>query len=246
MTDNHAQHQTNCTGRQVPTTGEGGNEDRVGCASVRQHGAGSPADIDADQGLHSAAQDLVEACRSRGEDVAAAVEKYIRNADHRMPPEEHIETLHVLKEMVEDSLTHFRAGPFLRDYFDEVQGLRSEEATGYQPTRHELEILASHWAKTRLAINVFCYLSRQTSSCEGRQRHYADLRLQRLDEVMGKSAVDAVIAEVEEQKRKEIGEEAWRVYTGEATEEEARQWWESMELVDEEQEGDSKAPAKAE
>jgi hypothetical protein len=122
--------------------------------------------------------------------------------------------------MEHNPLGWIQAGACRIGFVDEVNGPGAEEVDFYKPTRHELKMLARYWAKTQLDIQVSWFFYRQAGSTDIRLEPYAANRLRRLSEAIGREVVDALVKELQQDQRKKMGDEFWRVFIGEATEEE--------------------------
>ena len=116
-------------------------------------------------------------------------------------------------------LAPWKAGPFRTGYLDEIHGDGGAECTAYSPTQHELLVIARHWLRRRLDIRLDWFYFQRSSSSGIRLEPYASKRLSRIAGVIGKAAVEEVVTEVEEEQRRRMGEEDWRVFV-EGTDEE--------------------------
>ena len=92
---------------------------------------------------------------------------------------------------------------------------------GGYTTRYEMLALARHWRSRILDIELEWFYFQQTGSSEIRVGPYANRRLRRIADVIGEAAVEEVVTEVEEEQRRRMGEEHWRIFT-EGTQEEKR------------------------
>jgi hypothetical protein len=96
----------------------------------------------------------------------------------------------------------------------------TDERESYKPHPRQLEVLARKCLEAGFDIQadyVFMGVSSR-SGWEWQDRE--DACLEFIAAIIGKEAFDAVIAQFTEKKRKEIGDDYWRVYTDTATEEE--------------------------
>ena len=98
-------------------------------------------------------------------------------------------------------------------YVEAIHGEGGHECDEYRPTRYELQQLARYWATVALDINLDFFLYGQTGSTAIRMRPYAEIRLQRLAEVLGDQAIEKMRAEADEEARRRVGEEYWWVFT---------------------------------
>jgi hypothetical protein len=92
----------------------------------------------------------------------------------------------------------------------------------YEPSREELLILVRHWFGRLLDIRLFEFSYATTGGAERRGRLEANYNLERLAQALGPEVVEAVVGEVEEEARRRVGEEDWRVFTGGTCEERRR------------------------
>jgi hypothetical protein len=97
---------------------------------------------------------------------------------------------------------------------DEVKAPEAEEVLAYPLTRDELLVLARHWAKEDLDLQLFFFFTGCTGGIECRTMAYAGHRLRRIADLLGLDAVQRAVAEVEEEARRDIGDEEWRGFTG--------------------------------
>ena len=94
----------------------------------------------------------------------------------------------------------------------EVNGPDAQEFSEYSPSRHELLLLASHWRKTALDIELDWFYLRTTGSIEIRLEPYANRRLARIAQTIGDDAVNEAIEKVNQEARDHIGEDDWRIF----------------------------------
>jgi hypothetical protein len=106
----------------------------------------------------------------------------------------------------------------------------AEVADGYKFAGHELEVLARCcWAEILTMRFDSVFLGMGGGRWDRGMRRCANMCLYGIASIIGEKALDAVIAKVEEEMRKKIGDEWWRVYTGEATEEEKARVYDEIE-----------------
>ena len=84
-----------------------------------------------------------------------------------------------------------RIGPFTIGFVEEIHGEKGRPVPEYIPTKHELAVLARHWATQVIDIERWWAESEQVGSDEIRQRWYALDRLDRIADLIGEDAVNA-------------------------------------------------------
>ena len=94
----------------------------------------------------------------------------------------------------------------------EVNGPDAREFSEYSPSHYELEVLARHWQKTALDIELEWFFLATTGSTEIRLGPYARRRLARIAQTIGDDAVDEVIEQVNQEARDRLGEDDWRTF----------------------------------
>jgi hypothetical protein len=114
---------------------------------------------------------------------------------------------------------------FTVGFIDEVNGPASDECPGFHPSRHELEVLAKYWFDRRLSVVTRCWLHDQYGSDYIRIPHYADRRLDRIENILGEEQFSALVQEVKEKHRRALGDEAWEAFKRGDTE------WRDQELA---------------
>ena len=107
---------------------------------------------------------------------------------------------------------------------DAINGKDGEEVE-FPVTRHELHALAEYWWTERLDHDFDWFVYQQTGSSEWRWSVYIDRRLDRLQGILGKEALDKAFDDVAARWRKlyKISDEEWKVFT-EGTREEQDAW----------------------
>jgi hypothetical protein len=103
-------------------------------------------------------------------------------------------------------------GPVTIGYVDHVNGPGGEVWEGYPPSRHELFLLARHWARTYIDHEVFYFLSEMYGSDWRRESLYAQARVKRIEAVAGEELVQRAIAEAVEEIRKQYGDRVWECF----------------------------------
>ena len=103
----------------------------------------------------------------------------------------------------------WRGLPTCPDWVDKISGDNGVECAAYKPTRHELLILAGHWVRKRLGIQLSGRDSKDWIQIED----YANTRLSRMAEAIGAAALKQVVNDVEKDLREGKGEEEWRILT---------------------------------
>ena len=99
-------------------------------------------------------------------------------------------------------------GGSVMGYIERVNGGEAEACFEFQATRHELKILARYWYREFMEMELVWFSHRTTGSREWRTAKYATRRLARTRRMIG-DLVDEVIAEVDAEFRKRIGESEW-------------------------------------
>jgi hypothetical protein len=102
---------------------------------------------------------------------------------------------------------------------DEANAPLDEEMAGYPLTRFELRLLARHWAKEVLEVELFQFYYQMSDGSDYRMQSYAGHCLDRIAGLLGPDVVKGAVAEAEEEARRGISAEEWRVFTA-GTEEE--------------------------
>lgn len=93
------------------------------------------------------------------------------------------------EDLPEDTL------PFFDDDYDET--IKDHLAEGFVPTREELGIIARYYYDRAHSIHYSASSYRQVGSSELRFASFASWRLERIENVLGKTAFDKEIANVE-------------------------------------------------
>lgn len=83
--------------------------------------------------------------------------------------------------------------PFGRSY--EIHGEQGAPCPDYVPTKHELDLLARHWAGVKVEIEDFWQIHEQVGSSDMRQNAYANLRLRRIAKHLGDARIHELIEE---------------------------------------------------
>ena len=85
---------------------------------------------------------------------------------------------------------------------------------GFEPTLYELQELVRYWYREQWASELFSTYHQTVGTEETVMVPYANKRLDRIGEAIGKKAYREVIAQVDAEIRKRIGEEDWAAITG--------------------------------
>lgn len=85
--------------------------------------------------------------------------------------------------------------PFPFGRSDEIHGELGAPCPDYVPTKHELDLLARHWAGVKVEIEDFWQIHEQVGSSDMRQNAYANLRLRRIAKHLGDARIDELIEE---------------------------------------------------
>jgi hypothetical protein len=89
-------------------------------------------------------------------------------------------------------------GPgFVIGFVEEVHGDAGRPEPEYVPTRHELAVLAAHWARKVREIERAWEEEESVGSSEMRERWYATDRLNAIADLIGGDAVQTVIDELD-------------------------------------------------
>src|SRR5262249_50194325 len=84
-----------------------------------------------------------------------------------------------------------QVGPFTMGFVEEIHGEQGRPVPEYIPTKHELTILAAHWATQVIDIEQWWAESEQVGSDDIRKRLYALDRLAKIADRIGAEAVRA-------------------------------------------------------
>ncbi len=82
--------------------------------------------------------------------------------------------------------------PFPFGRSDEIHGELGAPCSDYVPTKHELDLLARHWAGVKVEIEDFWQIHEQVGSSDMRQNAYANLRLNRIAKHLGDARIPPV------------------------------------------------------
>jgi hypothetical protein len=96
---------------------------------------------------------------------------------------------------------------------DEANAPLREEVSGYPLTRFELRLLARHWAKESLEVDLFKFYYQMSDGPDYRLQAYARHCLDRIADLLGPDVVKGAVAEVVEEARRVMSDEEWRVFT---------------------------------
>jgi hypothetical protein len=105
-----------------------------------------------------------------------------------------------------------QVGPFTIDYDEDIHGVGGKAVADYEPTKHELSIVALHWIRELLEIDIFWFLHRTTGSQESRMRGYASRRLGRIADAIGEDAVNEIVLQEEGIARRRLGDRYWYIF----------------------------------
>lgn len=109
-------------------------------------------------------------------------------------------------------LAPVQAGPFTIGYYEDIHGARRTAVADYEPTKHELSIVARHWIRELLEINIFWFLYSTTGSWEIRMGPYASRRLGRIADAIGEDAVNEIVRQEEDIARQRLGDRYWHIF----------------------------------
>lgn len=70
-------------------------------------------------------------------------------------------------------------------FVEEVNGPGAQEIPGFVPTRQALLLLAHHWEKKAIGIEMFCFTYGQVGSSDMRIQPYARRRVNRIMDLLG-------------------------------------------------------------
>ena len=105
-----------------------------------------------------------------------------------------------------------QAGPFTIGYNEDIHGAGGTAVAEYEPTKHELSIVALHWIRELLEIDIFWFLYSTTGSQEFRMRGYASRRLGRIADAIGEDAVNEIVRQEEDIARRRLGDRYWHIF----------------------------------
>jgi hypothetical protein len=97
-------------------------------------------------------------------------------------------------------------------YVHEINGPGGALAADFQPTNHELIVLAEYWLTTLWDTDFYCYTCNQSGSTEYRLQIYSSLRLEWLVKILGPSVFQEVEQRVDQILGNRFGEDAWREF----------------------------------
>jgi hypothetical protein len=125
-------------------------------------------------------------------EVPAAEEKKETAGELRAETER--ETRTIAQNGDKDDLQPGGEGMFAISYVDAVNGGAAQETPEFVPTRHELIQLARYWHR-RCLDNKWSFIAGPSASAEIRVGPYAERRIARIKELVGKEEVDDAIEE---------------------------------------------------
>ncbi len=102
---------------------------------------------------------------------------------------------------------HFTVG-----YIDEINGPGSVEVPIFVATRHELQVLAKHWAGVDIDLAFSWFVTQQTGSREIRIGPFACRRLARIADALGEEPVAEAVRVAEEEFGKKIDPKTWEIF----------------------------------
>ena len=105
-----------------------------------------------------------------------------------------------------------QADPFAIRYDEDVHGAGGTAVAYYEPTKDELSILARHWIRELLEIDMFLFLYRTAGSREFWERRYASGHLGRIADAIGEDAVNEVVRQEEDIARRRLGDRYWHIF----------------------------------
>lgn len=106
----------------------------------------------------------------------------------------------------------FQAGPFTIGYLEDIHGAGGTAVADFKPTKHELSIVARHWIRELLEINLSWFLYTTTGSWEIRMGSYASKRLDRIADAIGEDAVNGIVRQEEDIARRRLGDRYWHIF----------------------------------
>lgn len=126
-----------------------------------------------------------------------------------------------------------QAGPFTIGYDEDIHGAGGTAVAVYEPTKHELSIVARHWIRELLEIDIFWFLYSTTGSWEVRTRSYSIRRLERIADVIGEDALNEIVRQEGEIARRRLGARYWHIFEHGTPEEWDQVWQEVADEVSE-------------
>lgn len=105
-----------------------------------------------------------------------------------------------------------QAGPFAIGYDEDIHGAGGTAVADFEPTKHELSIVARHWIRELLEINIFWFLYSTTGSREIRIGPYASRRLDRIADAIGDDAVNEIDRQEKDIARRRLGDRYWHIF----------------------------------
>ena len=117
-----------------------------------------------------------------------------------------------LKNPDNEWLDPVQAGPFTIGYDEDIHGAGGTAVADYEPTKHELSIVARHWIRELLEIDIFWFLYQTTGSRKIRMRSYASRRLDRIADAIGEDAVNKIVCQEEDIARRRLGDRYWHIF----------------------------------
>ncbi len=136
------------------------------------------------------------------------------------------------QELVEDSDSSVAAWGgegLVVGYVDEVNGPGALAVPEFTASRHELLVLLKHWFEIELRIRFFWFCCECVGSSDTRLKAFAKRRVGRIAEALADEAcVNKAIDEVYRVFGERRGGLAWKVYSGEATPQEEREFREEQ------------------
>jgi hypothetical protein len=115
-----------------------------------------------------------------------------------------------------------QAGPFVIGLVDSIAGEGGVEVREFVATKHELLVLARHWATEIIDLGFAYFLYGCTGSSEWRTRVYADRRLSTIAKAIGEEEVRNAFTQAEQAFAKGVDQQAWRIFTEGTQEEQER------------------------
>jgi hypothetical protein len=95
-------------------------------------------------------------------------------------------------------------------FVSEIHGKGGTEVSGYPLTRNELEVLAKYHIREYYDISLTQFEVGGACNTDYRRRAFANLRLERIEQLIGTEPIQKFWAEIEEEWREKFGDELWQ------------------------------------
>jgi hypothetical protein len=128
------------------------------------------------------------------------------------------------KKLSEDArgLGPRQVGPIMIGVVDMIVGDGGVEVPSFLATKNEILQLVRYWAKEIIDSDFVFFLYGATGSSEWRTREFANRPLNTISKLIGEEEVTKAFRQTEQAIAKEVGPEAWRIFTKGTKEEQER------------------------